>query len=86
MVNFLVNAFDIFVQFVIILVVIRVLLSWFNIENGFKNLLFELTEPVIFPVRKILPQGSMLDFSPIVTILLLEGLQYLIHYLANIPY
>jgi len=86
MINFLVTAFDIFVNLSMALIVIRVLLSWFNIENSFKDLLFEITEPILWPVKKILPKGSLLDFSPIVAVLLLQGLQYLIHYLARMPY
>lgn len=84
--NFLVNTFDIFVEITVILIFIRVILSWFGAKSRFFELLTELTEPVLAPIRKILPKTSFIDFSPIVAIILLQGLQYLIHYLAKIPY
>lgn len=84
--NFLVNTFDIFVEITVILIFIRVILSWFGAKSRFFELLTELTEPVLAPIRKILPKTSFIDFSPIVAIILLQALQYLIHYLAKIPY
>ncbi len=86
MLNFLVNTFDIFVEITVVLIFIRVILSWFGAKSRFFELLTELTEPVLAPIRKILPKTSFIDFSPIVAIILLQGLQYLIHYLAKIPY
>lgn len=86
MVIFLVNAFDIFSETMFILIFIRVILSWFLVKNRFSILIFELTEPVLYPIRKILLKMTFLDLSPIVAVLLLNGLQYLIHYLAKIPY
>lgn len=83
---FLVNAFDIFCEIMVILIFIRVIMSWFNAHNRLTELVLELTEPVLFPIKKILPKTAFLDFSPIVAILLLNGIQYLIHYLAKISY
>lgn len=86
MISFLVNASDIFIELTFILIFIRVLMSWFNARNRFKDLVSDLTEPILFPIRKVLPKKTLLDFSPIVAILLLQALQYLIHYLVKIPY
>jgi len=86
MTTFLVNASDIFIELTVILIFIRVLLSWFNTKNRLSDFILDLTEPVLWPIKKILPKGGMLDFSPIVAILLLQGLQYLIHYLAGASY
>jgi len=86
MITLLVNAFDIFSELMFVLIFIKVIFSWLNVKNWLGNLVSELTEPILFPIRKVLPSKTMLDFSPIVAILLLQGLQYLIHYLAKIPY
>ena len=86
MLIYLVNVFDLFVNFTTILIFIRVLLSWFNIKNRFAQVIFDLTEPVLLPIRNILPKSTLLDFSPIVAFLLLQGLQYLVHFLANVPF
>jgi YggT family protein len=53
----------------------RVILSWFpNIDrsNPLVQLLFDITEPVLKPVREILPQTGMIDFSPLVVFLVIQ--------------
>lgn len=43
------------------------ILSWFNRGNDqFSYLLYQLGEPVLSPIRKILPRTGMIDFSPMV--------------------
>ena len=47
----------------------RVLLSWFpdiDRSNAIVQFLFDVTEPVLEPVRRRLPRGSSIDFSPLV--------------------
>lgn len=57
-----------------ILLLARVVWSWFNPqpEGGIGALLFDLTEPVLAPIRAVLPRMQMLDFSPLVAFLLLQ--------------
>lgn len=43
-----------------------------------RNTLDSIVNPLLSPIRKILPQTGMLDFSPIVLILILQVLEYLI--------
>lgn len=55
----------------------RVLLSWFpNIDrsNQIVQLLYRVTEPVLQPVRQLLPQTSGIDFSPLIVFLLISVL------------
>ncbi len=61
------------------LLLARVLMSWImpGSTNWFSRLIFELTEPVLAPVRKLLPSSSGIDFSPLVTFFLLQALQIL---------
>lgn len=50
----------------------RVLLTWIpNLDwnNPIVKLLFQVTEPVLAPIRKALPQNSGIDFSPIIVFL-----------------
>jgi YggT family protein len=50
----------------------RVLLSWFpdiDRRNPIVQLLYDLTEPVLRPIRNALPQTGMMDFSPLVVFL-----------------
>jgi YggT family protein len=52
----------------IIILLARVLLSWVQIDpsNPLVNLINQLTEPLLAPIRNLLPQGGGLDFSPMV--------------------
>lgn len=57
----------------ILLIIIRALLSWFspNPYNQLFQLLIRATEPVLGPIRRIIPiQG--IDISPIIAILLID--------------
>jgi len=55
------------------LIIIRALLSWFNPDpfNKFVQLLHDITEPVLRPVRRLLPVNLGIDISPIIIIILL---------------
>lgn len=59
----------------------RVVLSWFPITPGtpmasIQRVTHQLTEPVLGPVRRILPRTSIgLDFSPIVVFFVIEILR-----------
>lgn len=41
----------------------------------------QVTEPILAPIRRVLPNFGMIDFSPLVAILLLNVLQLFIDYL-----
>ena len=55
-------------------IIIRALMSWFNpsLENPIVRFVFEITEPVLAPLRRIVPRIGMIDITPIVAILLLN--------------
>ena len=55
-------------------IIIRALLSWFSISGAqpVLRLLVEITEPVLAPIRRVLPTAGMLDFSPLVALLLIN--------------
>jgi YggT family protein len=57
-------------------VFVAVVLSWFRLspDNPVVKVTAALTEPVLAPIRKILPAAGGFDFSPMV---LLLGLQLL---------
>lgn len=52
----------------------RALLSWFDpgYGNPISRFLFEVTEPILRPIRSIMPGGMMIDFSPFVAIVILR--------------
>lgn len=61
-------------------IVIQAILSWINpgTYNPAVSLLHALTEPVLRPVRRMLPPISGLDLSPLLAILVLEVLRRLV--------
>ena len=40
------------------------------------DVIFSLTEPVLGPIRRKLPQTGMIDFSPLVVMVILVVIQY----------
>jgi YggT family protein len=57
-------------------IIIRALITWFPISpaNPLVRLLDDITEPVLAPLRRVVPRLGMLDITPIVAILLLQVL------------
>ena len=52
---------------------IRVVLSWFVTRpNTLTIILDKITEPILAPLRRIIPRAGMFDFTPLVAIILLQ--------------
>ena len=58
----------------------RVLVSWLQVDpyNPLVRLLYQLTEPVLAPIRQLLPQTGGLDFSPMVALIALLVLEQIV--------
>lgn len=67
-----------------IVLLLRILLSWFRIDpyNPIARVLYALTDPILDPIRSVLPPAGMLDFSPLVAFLLLFALRNVLSILA----
>jgi YggT family protein len=63
-----------------ILILARVLLSWVHLRPDHPAVVFihEATEPVLKPLRMIIPPMGMVDISPIAALILLQILESLI--------
>jgi len=66
------------------LILIRVIASWIR-PSGLSpwvaqalRVVHQLTEPVLAPIRERMPQGMMLDFSPLIALFLLGLVQRLL--------
>lgn len=74
----LLNGFLGFIQFLCylltILIIGRAVLSWFSPRpaNILSIYLYRVTEPFLVPLRRIMPRTGMVDFSPLLAILLLQ--------------
>ncbi len=60
-INFLFTAFN-------FIILIRVVLSWVNVDpyNPLVRMIYQITEPVLAPIRRIVPPMAGLDFSPLI--------------------
>jgi YggT family protein len=82
----IVTVIDIYFWILIAMVVVSWLTA-FNIINRSNNVvrqisyaLYRLTEPVLGPIRRIMPDLGGLDISPIIAILILQFIRYLVVY------
>lgn len=56
----------------------RVLMSWVDPQGGNRvsQVLHEITEPILGPIRSIVPSIGMFDISPIIAMLLLNVIEH----------
>ncbi len=59
---------------------VAVILSWVNLpdDNPFVRVVRQLTEPVLTPLRKVIPPLGGLDLTPIIVLLGIRLLQRLL--------
>ncbi len=64
--------FDLLISIGYVLFLIRSVISWIEVDrdNQFVVFLYNVTEPLLAPVRKYMPAGSI-DFSPMAVLLVL---------------
>lgn len=57
-----------------IAILIRVFLSWMPINPGnrFARFIIEITEPIMGPIRRLVPSIGGLDISPIIALLIVS--------------
>lgn len=69
-----------FVRFLLIglevLILARVLLSWFDPggRGALARFVVQTTEPILAPVRRIVPKTGMFDLSPLIVLLVLGAI------------
>ncbi len=73
------------------LILIRALLSWVNPDpyNPIVQFLYKVTEPILYPIRKMIPLqlGIGIDISPIIAFLILIFLRsFLVKTLLDISF
>jgi YggT family protein len=59
----------------------RIIISWLphNPQNAIIRLLYEGTEPILSPFRKIVPKSSLpVDLSPLIALIVLQVLRHAI--------
>ncbi|MFQ6015805.1 MAG: YggT family protein [Anaerolineae bacterium] len=78
--SFLIQFINLFFLALNLAIIARVLLSWINPNPYHPVIMFiyQVTEPILAPLRRIIPPIGMIDISPLVAIILLEVVQRII--------
>jgi len=63
-----------------VVIIVRSLLSWFRVNpsNPFVELLSQITNPILKPLRRVILRLSIFDISPLVAIVVLYVIQMII--------
>ena len=71
---FLIDFLRILCEVLSLAIIFRAILSWFSPRptNILAVILNKVTEPLLAPLRRIIPRVGMLDFTPLVAIILLQ--------------
>lgn len=74
---FIFNILSLFLTIMMYAIIARALISWFDrgMRSPISQVLIQITEPIIAPIRRVLPTAGMIDFSPMVAIILIFVLQ-----------
>jgi len=63
-----------------LVIFVRIILSWFPVSPGgafgqVNRVLYQITEPVLGPARRIIPSLGPIDISPIIVVVALSFVQ-----------
>ncbi|MBA7712981.1 hypothetical protein ES703_121975 [subsurface metagenome] len=76
----IVHLLNLVINILIILLVVRALISWVSPDpyNPIVQFLYRITEPILHPIRRLIPFRSRIDFSPMIAILILIFLRFFV--------
>ena len=68
---------DVFFTLLSLAILARVLLSWVRVSpyHPAVDLLYRITEPILAPLRRVIPPLGMVDISPVIALILLQIIQ-----------
>ena len=81
--------FSMIFKFLYFLLVVRIILSWFPVDpyNTVITTLYQVTDPLLAPFRKLPLQLGMIDFTPIFAFLVLAFLEnFVVGLLSQLAY
>lgn len=76
-----VRLIDLFLTIYVWIIIARAIISWINPYpyHPLVRFLYRVTEPVLAPVRKIIPPIGGIDISPVIVIFIIFVIQNLLH-------
>ena len=77
---YLANFIQLLVQILVIAIFLRAIISWFRLrpDNPFQLILVQVTEPILAPLRRVVPMVGMFDLTPWIAMILLQFLAQII--------
>jgi YggT family protein len=65
---------NVLAQALVLAIFVRVIMSWvpLRLPFGLNDLVWNVTEPVLAPIRRYLPMAGGMDFSPFIALLLIQ--------------
>jgi YggT family protein len=68
---------EVFCNILIVAIVARAILSWITNDprNPLVYALDQITEPILGPLRRVLPRMGMFDFTPMIAVFILIAIQ-----------
>jgi YggT family protein len=85
-VGFLITLIQVTANLLTLVILVDVILSFFlNPFHPLRQTLDTIVEPLLAPIRQIMPQTGMLDFSPLILLILIQLIEsVLVQILLNL--
>ncbi len=72
-ISIVVRLINILTQFLVLLVIVKIILSYFmDPYHPVRQSIDNLIEPLLAPIRRVVPLIGMFDFSPLILIILVQ--------------
>nr|ALG05233.1 hypothetical protein 5E7_012 [uncultured bacterium 5E7] len=77
---YLANFIELLINILVIAIFLRAIISWFRLapDNPINVILVQVTEPILSPLRRVVPSLGMFDLTPWIAMILLQFLGQLI--------
>ena len=74
LITFLEAFINVLAQAEVVAIFVRVIMSWvpLRLPFGLNELVWNVTEPVLAPIRRFMPIAGGMDFSPFIALLLIQ--------------
>lgn len=71
--DFIVIFLHIMIRILYIAIIGRAIISWFPVDprNPLVRVLYEITEPLLAPLRRVIPRVGLIDITPMIAIIVL---------------
>lgn len=79
MISLLINIIETITWILSLIIIANVILSYFMSPwHPVKRTLDRIIEPMLAPIRRVVPPLGMIDFSPLVLLILIQLIEYLV--------